>query len=130
MLLHCNNPRCKAPFDFRQGRMFRFFEAAGKAEASSKAHGVRHFWLCAACSQIYTLEYRRGQVTLLSRDSAPLRAGEPLPLADPAPHESLSLSESTSASTKVSRKRNGRPSSRRRSAKRYRSSLTIAPAAA
>ncbi len=128
MLLQCNNPKCKAPFDFRQGRLFRFFQAAGKAEElPPKAHGVRHFWLCAACSQTYTLEYRQDQVTLLARQVVPPR------WSTCSRWRSLrgnrSSNENVVAVSKVSRRRSDR-SARSRSAKRYGSGSAIVPAVA
>ena len=56
----CANPNCGASFDYRQGQLFRFHENHTGRKAAARAHTVRHLWLCKACSEIYTLVYRRG----------------------------------------------------------------------
>jgi hypothetical protein len=66
----CVNPDCAAPFDYRRGRLFRFFTArAPKSRARANSHCVRHFWLCSDCMESYELEYREGNVTLLPAQS-------------------------------------------------------------
>jgi hypothetical protein len=44
----CANPGCAAPFDYREGRLFRLHRNANKA--------VRHFWFCGLCAEVYTVE--------------------------------------------------------------------------
>jgi hypothetical protein len=53
----CANARCAAPFDYRKGRLFRFSYGLKNVEPGT-SHAVVHFWLCAKCSKVYTLEYR------------------------------------------------------------------------
>jgi hypothetical protein len=53
----CANGRCAAPFDYRKGRLFRFPYRLKNAETGT-GHAVVHFWLCAKCTKVYTLEYR------------------------------------------------------------------------
>jgi hypothetical protein len=50
----CANPDCQAPFDYRRGRLFRF----EKHHPGANSRSLQHFWLCALCSRLYTLEYR------------------------------------------------------------------------
>jgi hypothetical protein len=50
----CANGRCAAPFDYRKGRLFRF----SRNVKQKSGHAVVHFWLCAKCAKVYTLEYR------------------------------------------------------------------------
>ena len=56
----CANPDCHAPFDYRQGRLFRFHKSYPAGERLRNTHGVQHFWLCGVCCGTYTLEYRDG----------------------------------------------------------------------
>jgi hypothetical protein len=67
MVLNCANPACSAPFEYRQGRIFRFHEAHPKGKEPKDSHAVRHFWLCAKCSETYSLEYYGGRVALFPR---------------------------------------------------------------
>lgn len=53
----CANGRCKAPFDYRQGHLFRFSHRVKNVEHGT-GHAVVHFWLCAKCAKTYTLQYR------------------------------------------------------------------------
>ena len=70
MLHKCLNPNCTAPFNFRQGRMFRFRQPASAHRTHSKGHGVKHFWLCLDCSQAYRVEFLKGRVRLVPKDDA------------------------------------------------------------
>lgn len=54
----CANPDCQAPFDYRQGRLFRFHKDHPASEKPPNTHSVQHFWLCGVCSGAYTLECR------------------------------------------------------------------------
>ena len=63
----CANSECTASFGkLREGNLFRFrcVHAAGDSPANS--HSVEHAWLCAKCSESYTLEYRSNQTVLVS----------------------------------------------------------------
>jgi hypothetical protein len=61
----CANAKCAEPFDYRKGRLFRF-QYQLKNVAPETGHAVVHFWLCAKCTKVYTLEYREksGQAVL------------------------------------------------------------------
>ena len=65
MFLNCANPECAATFNFRRGRLFRFYQnhSIGSA-APVNQYSLKHFWLCKQCTEIYTLEYHEGRVTL------------------------------------------------------------------
>ena len=67
MIARCTNSNCATPFDYRQGRFFRFRMHDPKGKAPANAHSVRHFWLCKACSERYTLEYRHNRCELIHR---------------------------------------------------------------
>jgi hypothetical protein len=56
----CANPACQAPFDYRQGRLFRFHKDHPSGEKPPNTHSVQHFWLCGVCCGAHTLEYRDG----------------------------------------------------------------------
>lgn len=60
----CANPECQAPFDYEQGRLFRFHKDAAPDTNRPNTHCAQHFWLCSSCLNIYTLEYqsKRGVV--------------------------------------------------------------------
>jgi hypothetical protein len=61
----CANPDCQAPFDYRQGRLFRFHKDNPAGERAPNTHSVQHFWLCGVCCGAYTLEYRDGYGVLI-----------------------------------------------------------------
>ena len=64
--LDCRNSECSAPFNFRQGRLFRFYSNHPKGNATSvKQDILKHLWLCEQCSEIYTLEYPEGTALLI-----------------------------------------------------------------
>ena len=74
--LECVNPECAAQFNFRQGRLFRFYRSHSMGNASSKnQYSLKHFWLCKKCTEIYTLEYQEGMGLLI-----PLAESRPLPV--------------------------------------------------
>jgi hypothetical protein len=64
----CANPACPTAFHWTGGgKFFRFrpdppSQSGGNATADSAAgiHGIRHFWLCERCSQVFTLVYDQG----------------------------------------------------------------------
>jgi hypothetical protein len=67
MFSKCANPDCAAPFDYRQGQLFRFQQSHPEGPPPAKTHSVKHFWLCQACSETYALEYRKGLGVLIDR---------------------------------------------------------------
>ena len=73
----CANSRCAERFDYRKGRLFRFSYRAKNAEPGA-SHAVVHFWLCANCGKVYTLEHReRSGSAVLRRKHLPPKAGKP-----------------------------------------------------
>lgn len=60
MSMKCCNPRCDAPFDYRQGRLVRFSETIINADTLKSQVRIRHFWLCAKCAEIYVFEHHVG----------------------------------------------------------------------
>lgn len=69
MFSACANPNCQAPFDYREGRFFRFHKDHSPSERPPNSHSVQHFWLCGVCCGNYTLEYRSGCGVLLKERS-------------------------------------------------------------
>jgi hypothetical protein len=61
----CANPDCQAPFDYRQGRLFRFPKHHPAGERPPNTYSVQHLWLCGVCCAAYTLEYRNGWGVLI-----------------------------------------------------------------
>lgn len=61
----CANPECRTPFDYQQGRLFRFHKNHPDNEKPPNTHSVQHFWLCSACCGVYTLEYQEGEGVLI-----------------------------------------------------------------
>ena len=66
MIFECANPDCSATFDHRNGILLRFPKRASGGQNSPNTHAVQHFWLCAACSQTFVLEYHDDQGVVLS----------------------------------------------------------------
>ena len=60
MFSECANPDCKKPFDYREGRFFRFSKACLAGGKRLNTHCVEHLWLCGICSEKYTLAYQEG----------------------------------------------------------------------
>jgi len=58
MFYYCANPDCLVPFDYQGGHVFRFHKHHAPGEPPPNTHSVQHFWLCGACSLMYTLDYR------------------------------------------------------------------------
>jgi len=83
MVSRCANPDCGASFDYRHGRLFRFHQSHPEGQARKNTHSVKHFWLCKACSETYTLEYRKDLCLLIDRRSKAL-SDEHLPRRIPA----------------------------------------------
>ena len=61
----CANPNCQAPFDYLQGRLFRFHKDHAAGEQPPNTHSVQHFWLCSSYLNIYTLEYQSKRGVML-----------------------------------------------------------------
>jgi hypothetical protein len=55
----CSNPACGAPFNYREGRLFRF-DKPPEGESSAGQDRVELFWLCGRCSELYVFEYEKG----------------------------------------------------------------------
>jgi hypothetical protein len=76
MITNCCNSDCRAPFDFRQGRIIRICKALPTDCASEIEHPLEHFWLCGNCSERYVFEYEsRLNLRLKTRTEA-LSQGE------------------------------------------------------
>ena len=67
MFSNCANPACSAPFEYRRGRILRFHQIHPKGKEPKNSHAVRHFWLCAKCSETYSLEYQEGRIEVVPR---------------------------------------------------------------
>ena len=67
MFSACANPECRAPFDYHEGRFFRFHKAHSREDAPANTHSVQHFWLCGNCSGTYMLDYQDGWGVRMSR---------------------------------------------------------------
>jgi hypothetical protein len=57
MLTKCANADCGAPFNYREGRLFRQQAAPARNGAPSIEGPIQHFWLCAKCADIYRLDF-------------------------------------------------------------------------
>ena len=66
MLDKCANSGCSKPFDYKQGRFFRFRRVCAANEAPANAHSVQHFWLCGRCEETYTLQYHKEHGVVIS----------------------------------------------------------------
>jgi hypothetical protein len=66
MLDKCANSQCSVPFDFKQGRFFRFHRVCAENEAPANAHSVQHFWLCDRCAETHTLQFHKEHGVALS----------------------------------------------------------------
>ena len=60
MLIKCCNPKCEAPFDYREGRLIRFSGNRATGKPAENHPLIRHFWLCGKCSERYVFAYERG----------------------------------------------------------------------
>ena len=69
----CANPACPTAFHWTGGgNFFRFrpdpvpaSESNSTTETPCGIHGVRHYWLCERCSQVFTLMYEEGYGVVL-----------------------------------------------------------------
>jgi hypothetical protein len=98
----CANAECAVPFNFRQGRLFRFYRnhPVGNA-APVNPYSLKHLWLCRDCVELYTLEYHEGRGLLI-----PLAASKPFP-ADVLPEPAVMIEE-------IAVRRNAKPAERSR----------------
>ncbi len=60
MLTNCCNPRCEAPFNYREGRLIRFSSKVANGKPSEDHLLIQHFWLCERCAGLYVFEYESG----------------------------------------------------------------------
>jgi hypothetical protein len=60
MLIKCCNPKCEAPFDYREGRLIRFSGNPTTGNPAENHPLIRHFWLCGNCAGLYVFEYESG----------------------------------------------------------------------
>ena len=69
MVTKCCNPKCEAPFDYRQGRLIRMvYPADGTGASNYKV--IKHFWICGKCTANFVLKQDgEAGVTLQSRKS-------------------------------------------------------------
>ena len=61
----CANPECRLSLAYGTGIFFRFRQSYDVGNKPPNTHAVQHFWLCGACSQKFTLEFREGTGVLL-----------------------------------------------------------------
>lgn len=64
MLSKCANPDCLVS-SWEDARFYRFPRHREPNQPAANPHSVQHFWLCRACSEIYTLEYHRQRGILM-----------------------------------------------------------------
>lgn len=55
MLEKCCNPKCDAPFDYREGRLVRISRTLSNGQPGNYSL-IEHFWLCGNCSEHYVLD--------------------------------------------------------------------------
>lgn len=67
MVSKCANPSCRAKFDHREGRLFRFPKRPVEDGRPANTHSVQHFWLCGRCFRAYLLEYHDGVGVAITR---------------------------------------------------------------
>ncbi len=60
MIMKCCNPRCEAPFNYREGRLIRFSSKLTNGKPSENHPLIQHFWLCGKCAGLYVFEYESG----------------------------------------------------------------------
>jgi hypothetical protein len=77
MISKCANPSCSAAFDHRQGRLHRFPKCRTGAGPPAGARSLQHFWLCAACCEIYSLRYHEDLGVTIGRQFERGSAPEP-----------------------------------------------------
>lgn len=106
MFPNCANPECSASFGkLRDGHLFRFRRTHVAGDGPSNSHSVEHAWLCAKCSEIFTLEYRNNCSVLVA---LPL----PAPVSQKIAQEEIHAPMPTRGRRRIKR-RIRRPRSRR-----------------
>jgi hypothetical protein len=60
MFMKCCNPKCEAPFDYREGRLIRFSWNPPKGCSPDHFQVIEHFWLCGKCSALYEFKNEPG----------------------------------------------------------------------
>lgn len=60
MLIKCCNPECRAPFDYREGRLIRFSSKQTNGKSAGNRSLIQHFWLCGKCASLYVFEIESG----------------------------------------------------------------------
>lgn len=60
MLTKCCNPRCEAPFNYREGQLVRFSRRPVNGKPAVNQALIEHFWLCGKCAGIYVFECKSG----------------------------------------------------------------------
>ena len=92
MFPNCANPECTVSFGkIREGNLFRFRRTHLAGDAPSNSHSVEHAWLCAKCSEIFTLEYRNDHPVLVSLPM-PVAVVEPAVVMPPRARRRVSRS--------------------------------------
>jgi hypothetical protein len=65
MELKCANPICNSEFEYGHGRLLRVQQNSPQEKQPSHWHGVKHYWLCARCSEKFTIGFQKGTGVLL-----------------------------------------------------------------
>jgi hypothetical protein len=66
MDLKCANPICNSEYENGRGRLLRVQQTPSSEKQPAHWHGVKHYWLCARCSEKYTIEFQKGTGVLLT----------------------------------------------------------------
>jgi hypothetical protein len=60
VLIKCCNPKCEAPFDYREGRLMRFSSKQSRDKTTEAHLKIQHFWLCGKCAGLFDFESESG----------------------------------------------------------------------
>ena len=66
MDLKCANPVCNSEYEHGHGRLLRFQQTHSSDKQPAHWHGVKHYWLCARCSEKFAIEIQKGTGVLLA----------------------------------------------------------------
>ena len=66
MDLKCANPICNSEYELGHGRLLRVQQSHSSEKQPTHWHGVKHYWLCARCSEKFTIEFQKGTGVLLT----------------------------------------------------------------
>jgi hypothetical protein len=66
MDLKCANPICTSAYEYGHGRLLRIPQTLSSEKQPAHWHGVKHYWLCARCSEKFTIEFQKGTGVLLT----------------------------------------------------------------